>query len=114
MLLAALEIARCNAEASGLADKVEFRLGSYFDPVAEGEVFDLVGLFDPNLVHRDTQDWIVRARGAGVRFDHIDEVLVHRRIHENNMSRSRGAADAEDLFAIVQKKLTAKSAAAKD
>jgi release factor glutamine methyltransferase len=39
---AALEIARCNAEASGLADKVEFRLGSYFDPVAEGEVFDLV------------------------------------------------------------------------
>jgi len=39
---AALEIARCNAEASGLADKVEFRLGSYFDPVEEGEVFDLV------------------------------------------------------------------------
>ena len=39
---AALEIARRNAEASGLADKVEFRLGSYFDPVAEGEVFDLV------------------------------------------------------------------------
>jgi len=39
---AALEIARSNAEAAGLGDKVEFRLGSYFDPVAEGEVFDLV------------------------------------------------------------------------
>jgi len=40
--VAALEIARRNAEASGLADKVDLRLGSYFDPVAEGEVFDLV------------------------------------------------------------------------
>lgn len=82
--------------------------------IARREAFDLVGLFDASMTHRDTQDWIVRAREAGVRFDHIDEVLVHRRIHESNMSRSRGAVDAEDLFAIVQKRLTAKSAAAKD
>ena len=39
---AALEIARRNADAAGLSEKVEFRLGSYFDPIAEGEVFDLV------------------------------------------------------------------------
>ena len=39
---AALEIARCNAEAAGLSGKVEFRLGSYFAPVSEAEVFDLV------------------------------------------------------------------------
>ena len=38
----ALEVARCNAEAAGLGEKVEFRLGSYFEPVSEAEVFDLV------------------------------------------------------------------------
>lgn len=78
--------------------------------LARREAFDRVGLFDPALHHRDTHDWIVRARAAGVQFEQVDEVLVHRRLHANNLSRSRGAMDAEDLFAILQKKLAARSA----
>ena len=39
---AALELAQCNAEAAELGHKVEFRLGSYFEPIADAEVFDLV------------------------------------------------------------------------
>jgi len=38
----ALAMAKKNAEANGLAEAVEFRAGPYFDPVGEGEVFDLV------------------------------------------------------------------------
>jgi release factor glutamine methyltransferase len=39
---AALEVARRNAEAAGLSERLDFRLGSFFDPVREAEVFDLV------------------------------------------------------------------------
>jgi glycosyltransferase involved in cell wall biosynthesis len=78
--------------------------------LARRDVFDRVGLFDPALHHRDTQDWIVRARAAGVSFDHVDDVLVRRRLHSHNLSRSRGTADADDLFAILQKKLASRSA----
>ena len=39
---AALEVARRNAEAAGLSERLDFRLGSFFDPIREAEVFDLV------------------------------------------------------------------------
>jgi hypothetical protein len=73
--------------------------------LARREVFDRAGFFDARLSHRDTQDWIVRARAAGVRTEQLDEVLVRRRLHANNLSRSRGKQDADELFAIIQKKL---------
>jgi glycosyltransferase involved in cell wall biosynthesis len=71
--------------------------------------FDRVGLFDPALHHRDTQDWMLRARAAGLQLERLDEVLVRRRLHSNNMSRSRGAADAGELFAILQKNLASRA-----
>ena len=75
--------------------------------------FQEVGLFDPELWHRDTMDWIVRAKNAGIESIEIDEVLVHRRLHENNLSRSRGEDDVEDLFAIIQSRLAGESASNK-
>lgn len=78
--------------------------------IVRRDAFDRVGLFDPALRHRDAHDWIVRARTAGAQFEQVDEVLVRRRLHANNLSRSRGAVDTDDLFAILQKKLAARDA----
>jgi glycosyltransferase involved in cell wall biosynthesis len=72
--------------------------------------FDRVGPFDPTLRHRDAHDWLVRARAAGLQFGQVNEVLVRRRLHANNLSRSRGAGDTDDLFAILRKKLAARDA----
>lgn len=74
------------------------------------ETFETVGLFSPELRHRDTIDWIVRSRRAGVESMQLGEVLVRRRLHEHNLSRSRGKDDAEDLFAIIQSRLAGGSA----
>jgi glycosyltransferase involved in cell wall biosynthesis len=64
-------------------------------------VFESVGLFNPALRHRDTMDWILRSKKAGIKSHRLDEI-VYRRLHQNNRSSSRGKNDAEDLFAIIQ------------
>lgn len=38
----ALDVARANAERLGLADRIEFRAGSLFDAVPDGERFDVI------------------------------------------------------------------------
>jgi glycosyltransferase involved in cell wall biosynthesis len=65
-------------------------------------VFDRVGRFDASLKHRDTTDWVSRAGDQGVVSEVLPEVLVYRRIHRNNTSRRREAADHDDLFRIVK------------
>jgi hypothetical protein len=66
------------------------------------KVFDLVGLINPAMRHRDTMDWILRSKKAGIKSRRLDEILVHLRLHKNNRCRSRAKNDAEDLFAIIQ------------
>lgn len=39
---AALEVARANAEGSGLADRVELREGRVWEPIGDGERFDVI------------------------------------------------------------------------
>ena len=75
------------------------------------DAFDRVGRLDAALRHRDTHDWLSRARAAGLQFEQLDEVLVRRRLHANNLSRSRGAEDAEELFAILRKNLASREIA---
>ncbi len=60
----ALEVARANAVSAGLADRVEFRQGAGWTPVATGEQFDIVISNPPYIApeERDTlqpevRDW---------------------------------------------------------
>jgi release factor glutamine methyltransferase len=60
----ALELARTNAERSGLSNSVEFRLGRTFQPIRDGEQFDIVISNPPYVaeVERDAlqpevRDW---------------------------------------------------------
>jgi glycosyltransferase involved in cell wall biosynthesis len=49
-------------------------------------IFAAVGAFDPAKVPMDDTDWLVRALDAGVRYAHLNDVLVRRRIHQNNLT----------------------------
>jgi len=52
----ALEVARANAAKVAGGERVEFRLGSFFEPIAEGERFDVVVSNPPYVAERDASE----------------------------------------------------------
>jgi glycosyltransferase involved in cell wall biosynthesis len=65
------------------------------------DVLSRVGAFDPNLVPLEDSEWFVRALDAGVRYLHLDEPLVRRRIHDRNLSAA-GQATARGKKLVAQ------------
>lgn len=49
----ALSLARENAERVGLSERLEFQAGSWFEPIAEGERFDLIVSNPPYLTDQE-------------------------------------------------------------
>jgi methylase of polypeptide subunit release factors len=70
----ALELTRFNAELNGLADRIEVREGSFFDPVA-GEQFDLVATNPPFVISPATGERLVY-RDSGLPGDRVVEHIV--------------------------------------
>ena len=62
-------------------------------------VFDVVGLLYPQFRVGEDVDWS-RLDDKGIACDAIDEVLVIRRVHRNNMTNQTTAASADTLRAI--------------
>ena len=73
-------------------------------------IFEAVGPFDPSQVPIDDSEWLVRALDAGVRYVHLNDVLVRRRIHDNNLSgtqrgtQAQGSAMAHILHASLKRR----------
>jgi glycosyltransferase involved in cell wall biosynthesis len=49
-------------------------------------VFETVGRFNPEFRNGDTTEWVFRAKDKGFRGGVVEEVLLFRRIHEQNLS----------------------------
>lgn len=56
--------------------------------MAHRKVFDRIGGFDSRYRCGSDKDWFFRAKDAGVGVALLPEVLVHRRIHDGNLSAS--------------------------
>ena len=89
-------------QRSGDSDLAKEQPGPSSTLMARRTVFETIGSFDPNLRHRDTAAWILNARRAGVKILETEDLWVHRRLHENNLSRSRGTEDADELFSLIR------------
>jgi len=63
----AIEYARLNAKANGVASKIDVRLGSLFQPIKETERFDVIVFNAPYLPSRskEQETWIERAWAGG-------------------------------------------------
>lgn len=54
--------------------------------VARKSIFDLVGGFNPDYKVCSDFEWFTRAKDAGIKLKILDEVLLHRRVHGENIS----------------------------
>jgi glycosyltransferase involved in cell wall biosynthesis len=59
--------------------------------VARKTVFEQVGGFDPSYRIGSDFEWVVRAKDAGISMVILPEILLHRRIHDSNLSHQTQA-----------------------
>ena len=77
-------------------------------------VFERLGGFSTDIVHHDEIDMLLRAKAESIVIEHVDRVLVRRRIHENNVSRDRGEQAREDLLSLAEQAIARRAAKAKE
>lgn len=65
------------------------------------DTFDRIGGFDSNCWFGDDLDWFIRLREAGLPMAVMEEVLLLRRIHSNNISRNQKAL-AQQYLRIIK------------
>jgi len=66
------------------------------------EVLDEVGTFDEQLAHGEDIDWLLRCMEQGFQIKIINEVILHYRRHDNNLTNDRETANK--FFLKVLKK----------
>jgi glycosyltransferase involved in cell wall biosynthesis len=73
--------------------------------LARSALFDAVGRFDPALRHGNDTDWFLRAEDHGAVVELMPDVLVYRRLHDNNRSRLLADASRREYVRIVKASL---------
>jgi glycosyltransferase involved in cell wall biosynthesis len=62
--------------------------------LARRKAFERVGPFDTGLEQGEDRDWFIRAAELGLVKELLPEVLLHRRLHDANISNQLTAAEA--------------------
>lgn len=71
--------------------------------------WEIVGLFDEDLVHAEDTDWFLRSRDLGVEWEIIDDVVLIRRIHGANLTGDT-AAQQRAMFEVLQRRMARRRA----
>ena len=66
-------------------------------------VFDAVGTFDTTFAVAADVDWILRAQESGVGFAIVPDVVLHRRVHESNLTRGEALNRREHLLLMKRR-----------
>lgn len=61
------------------------------------KTFELVGEFDTSLVLGNDTDWLLRAKDKGIKMAILPEVLLLKRVHDDNQSQEFGRVNSELL-----------------
>ncbi|MBI3801341.1 MAG: glycosyltransferase family 2 protein [Deltaproteobacteria bacterium] len=73
--------------------------------LARRTLFNASGWFNPNLHHGDIKDWFLRAAEQGAVMEVLPDILVHRRLHETNLSHHKAAVSREEHLQLVKASL---------
>lgn len=70
--------------------------------IARRELFVEVGLFDPDMEIAADVDWFARCKDAGARIDALPDVLLRKRVHDQNVS-SAAQANTGELLQLLRR-----------
>ena len=70
--------------------------------LAKQSAFDRIGMLDPVLKHADKMDWFLRARALGSTIELLPDVLLYRRIHQANVSRTVGEDCRDEYLKLIK------------
>lgn len=73
--------------------------------LARKSVFDVVGFFDPALIHADKTEWFLRAAEKQAVIELLPDVMVYRRLHETNISRTFGEESRQEYLRLLKAKI---------
>ena len=75
--------------------------------VARPRAFERAGYFDPSFSQGEDTEWFARARQLGLEMEMVDEVLVHKRLHTNNITYSAARAQhwRREILRVAKKTL---------
>lgn len=73
--------------------------------VARKATFDRVGLFNKDMESGEDTEWLLRAREDGIPMARLPEVVLHRRIHGNNLSGKMFRSRRENLMRIAKESI---------
>ena len=105
----AVELARYNVGINGLNEKVEIRQGNLFDPIQEGEKFDII-LFNPpylpesRKISKENPAWIEKAWNGGESGREIIDPFIQN--CKNYLFQSGGVQMVQSSLSDISKTLT--------
>lgn len=73
--------------------------------MARRDLFDDIGLFDAGWKHANKTAWFLRARDLGIAGEEIDQVLVRRRLHTDNVSQRHARRSLDEYLRLVKQSL---------
>ena len=73
--------------------------------LARKSLFESIGEFDASLSTAEDVDWFLRARDAGTPMAVIPEVLLYRRIHDDNFSYRVVEENAQNLLRVMRQSI---------
>jgi len=72
--------------------------------LARREVFRRIGGFDPDLRHGEDTDLFIRIMKAGIEYENVPRLLVHRRQHMSNLTREVSPSH-DTMLAFIKRAL---------
>ena len=73
--------------------------------MARRTLFDRVGGFNTELKNADAADWFMRADAQGAVSELLPDVLVRRRLHQNNRTRQLGSNSRDEYLRLLKASL---------
>jgi glycosyltransferase involved in cell wall biosynthesis len=70
--------------------------------VTRRRFFNELGMFNETLRHGEQMEWFLRARQAGAVIELLPDVLLHRRLHGDNVSRHTAEASRSQYLELLK------------